>query len=151
HHFRVIGGDGVGQVLQQHGFAGARRSDDEAALSFANGREQVHDTGAYILANGFQLHPLLRIKWSEVVEQNLVARLFGGLKVDRLNFDQRKIFFAFMRRTHLAADGVSGFQVEFADLRWRNVNIVGAGKVVVVRGTQEAVAVRQDFQHSFSK
>src|SRR5207237_2036786 len=63
----------------------------------------------------------------------------------------RKIFFTFMRRTHLAADSVAGFQVEFADLRRRNVNVVGAGKVVVVRRTQEAVTVRQDFQHSFSK
>ena len=36
HDFGMIGGDGVGDVLQQHRLAGARRSDDQAALAFAD-------------------------------------------------------------------------------------------------------------------
>jgi hypothetical protein len=39
----MIGGDRVGDVLQQHGLAGARRRDDQAALALADRRQQVHD------------------------------------------------------------------------------------------------------------
>ena len=56
-----------------------------------------------------------------------------------------------MRRAHLAADGVAGFQVELADLRWRHINVVRPGQVVVVGRAQEAVAVREDLQHTFGE
>ena len=77
--------------------------------------------------------------------------LFRRFEVDGLDLDQGEIFFAFMRRTHLAADGVAGLEIEFADLRRRNVNIVRAGQIVVIGRAQEAVTVGQDFQHAFGK
>ena len=40
--FGMVGGDGIGDALQQHRFAGAGRRDDQAALPFADGREQIH-------------------------------------------------------------------------------------------------------------
>src|ERR1700674_2080018 len=151
HDFRVIRSIRVCHVLQQHGFAGARRRDNEAALSLAERREQVHDARADILARGFKLQALLRIQRRQVVEQNLVAGLVGRLEIDRLDFDERKIFLALMGRAHLAADGVAGFQVELADLRWRHVNVVRPGQVVVVGRAQEAVAVREDLQHTLGE
>jgi len=55
-----------------------------------------------------------------------------------------------MRRAHLAADGVAGFQVELADLRWRHVNVVGrAGSCS--RASAESVAVREDLQNTLSE
>src|SRR5579862_2214043 len=56
-----------------------------------------------------------------------------------------------MRRTHLAADGVAGLQVELADLRWRNVNVVRAGKIVVVGRAEETITIRQDLQHTLGE
>src|SRR5271167_3270138 len=56
-----------------------------------------------------------------------------------------------MRRTDLAADGVAGLEIELANLRGRNVDVVGAGQIVVVGGAQKAVAVGQDFEHAFGK
>ena len=147
----MVGRDGVGEVLQQHGLAGARRRDDQAALALAHGRQQVHDAGADVLADRLQLDPLLRIQRRQVVEQNLVARFFGRLEVDRFDLHQREILLALVRRTHLAADGVAGLQVELADLRRRNVNVVGTGQVVVIGRAEEAVAVGQDFQHAFGE
>ena len=91
----------LAMVLQQHGLAGARRRDDEAALAFADRRQQVHDAAADVLAHGLQLDALLGIERREVVEEDLVARLFGRLEVDGLDLDQREILFAFVRRTHL--------------------------------------------------
>jgi hypothetical protein len=116
-----------------------------------SGRQQVHDARADIFARGFQLQPLLRIQRRQVVEQNLVARLVGRLEIDRLDLDQREIFLALMRRPHLSADGVAGFQIELADLRGRHVNVVRPRQVVVVGRAQEAVAVREDLQHAFGE
>ena len=42
-NFRMIGGHGVGDALQEHGLAGARWRHNEAALTFTDGREQVED------------------------------------------------------------------------------------------------------------
>ena len=90
-------------------------------------------------------------KRSEVVEQDLVARFLGRLKVDGLDLDQREILFAFVRGPHLAADGVAGFQIELADLRGRNINVIRTGQVVVIGGAEKAIAIRQDFQNTFGK
>jgi hypothetical protein len=148
---RMIGGDGVGDGLQQHRLAGTRRGDDETALALAYGRQQIHDAAANIFADGFHLHPLLGIERREVVEQDFVARLFGRLEVDRLDLHQREIFLAFVRRPHVAVDGIAGFQVEFANLRRGNIDVVGAGQIVVISGAEKAVAVRQNFQDAFSE
>ena len=48
HHLGVVGGDGVGDVLQEHGFAGAGRGDDEPALAHADGGHEVHHPGGEV-------------------------------------------------------------------------------------------------------
>src|SRR5271170_3829535 len=121
---RMVGSDRVGYGLQQHRLTGARRRDDEPALSAADGGEQVHDAAADVLADGLHLDALLWIERREVVEEDLVAGLLGRLEVDGLDLDQREIFFALMRRADVAADGVAGLEVEFADLGWGDVDIV---------------------------
>jgi hypothetical protein len=128
HDLGMVRGDGVGDGLQQHGFAGAGRSDDEAALAFADGREQIHDAAADALAHGLHLDAFLRIERREVVEEDLVARLLGRLEVDGFDLDQREVLLAFVRRAHVAADGVAGLEIEFADLRRRHVDVVGPGR-----------------------
>ena len=95
HHqnnFRMIRGDGVGDVLQQHGFAGARRGHDEAALSLAKGREQVHDAGAGILAGGLEFEALLRIERRQVVEEDLIAGFIRRFEVDGFILTSAKYF-----------------------------------------------------------
>ena len=141
----------VGDGLQQHGLAGARRSDDQAALALADGRQQVHDAAGDVLAHGLHLDALLRIERRQVVEEDLVAGLFGRLEVDGFDLDQGEVLLAFVRRAHVAGDGVAGLEVELADLRGRDVDVVRAGQVVVVGRAQEAVAVGQDFEHAFGE
>ena len=50
--FRVVAGDRVGDVLQQHGLAGARRRDDQGALPLADRRHQVEDAPGEVLRVG---------------------------------------------------------------------------------------------------
>src|SRR3954466_304360 len=147
----MIRGDGIGDVLQQHRFAGTRRSNDQSALTFSHRGQQVHDAGADVLFRALLLDALLRIKRRQIVEKDLVARFIGRFKVDRLDLYQREIFFAFVRRADVAADRVAGLEVELADLRWRDVNVVWAGKIVVIRGAEEAIAIRKDLEDAFSK
>ncbi len=91
------------------------------------------------------------IQWRQVIEQNLVACFVGGLEVNGFDLDEREIFFAFVGRAHLSADGVAGLEVKFADLGRGDVDIVWPGKVIVVGRAKEAVAVGQDFEDAFGK
>jgi hypothetical protein len=54
-------------------------------------------------------------------------------------------------RADVAADRVAGLEIELANLRGRNVDVVRAGEIVVVRRTQEAVAVGKDLQDAFGE
>ena len=150
-HLGVVRGDAVGDVLQQHRLAGARRRDDQAALALADRRHQVEDAGRQVVAVGLERDALLRVERRQVLEEDLLARPLGRLEVDRLDLDQREVALAFLRRADLAADGVARVQVELADLRRRDVDVVGTGEVVVVGRAQEAEAVRQHLEHALGE
>ena len=102
-------------------------------------------------AVGLELDALLRVERRQVVEEDLLAGALGRLEVDRLDLDQGEVALAFLRRPDLAGDGVAGAQVELADLRRRDVDVVGAGQVVVVGGAQEAEAVGQQLEDAFGE
>ena len=148
-HLGVVLGDAVGDALQQHRLAGARRRDDQAALALAERRQQVHHPARQVLGLGLEIDLLLRVERREVLEEDLLLRLLGRLEVDRLDLDQREVALAVLRRPDDAGDGVAGVQVELADLRGRDVDVVGAGQVVVVGGAQEAEAVGERLEHAF--
>ena len=48
-HFGMVVGDRLGDVLQQHGLAGARRRDDQRALALALRRDDVDDPRRLVL------------------------------------------------------------------------------------------------------
>ncbi len=50
----VVLGDAVGDVLQQHRLAGARRRDDQAALALADRRQQVDDAARQVVGVGLE-------------------------------------------------------------------------------------------------
>ena len=96
------------------------------------------------------LQPLVGIERRQVVEVDLVAGLLGVFEVDRVDLEQREIALAFLRAADLALDGVAGAQAEAADLRGRDVDVVGAGQVVRFRRAQEAEAVLQHLDDAFA-
>ena len=143
--------DRLRDALQQHRLAGARRRDDQAALALADGRHQVHDAARQVLGGGLEPQVLLRIERREVLEEQLVARRFRAFEVDGLDLDEREVALPFLGRPDLPRHGVAGLQVELANLRRRDVDVVGAGQVVVVRRPHEPEAVGQHFQHAFGE
>ncbi len=116
HDLRMVRRNAVRDRLQQHRLAGTRRSHDQSTLSLAHWGQQVHHATGDVLAHRLHLYPLLGIERCQVIEQDLVARLFRRLKVDRLDLDQREVLFALMRRAHIATDRIARLQVELADL-----------------------------------
>ena len=149
----VIGGKRVSDVLQHHGLAGLGRRDDQAALSLADRRDQVNHARGQVFAGGivaFEAEALLRMERGEVLEQDLVLGLFRVLEIDFVDLEQGEVAFAFLRRADRAAHGVAGAQVETADLRGADVDVVRAGEVRGIGGAQKAEAVLQDLHHAFA-
>src|SRR6185312_136434 len=72
-------------------------------------------------------------------------------EVDGLDLDQGEVLLTLVRRAHVAADGVAGLEIEFADLGGRDVDIVGTGKVVVIRGEEKAVSVGQNLEDALGE
>src|SRR5262249_40556000 len=142
----MVGGDAVGDVLEHHRLAGARRRDDEAALSLAHGGEEIDDPGRELLRLELEPELLLRIERRQVVEQDLLPRALRLLEVDGLDLEQREVALALLGRTDLPRDHVAGAQVEAADLTRGDVDVVGTRQVVVVGTAQEAEAVGQDLE-----
>jgi hypothetical protein len=98
----VVVHDGVGDVLQQHRLAGARRRDDQRALALADGAEQVDDAGRVVLRGvGTRGCSRPRVERRQVVEEDLVARDLGRLEVDRLDLEQREVALVVLRGADL--------------------------------------------------
>ena len=151
--FRMIVRDRVGDVLQQHRLAGARRRHDQRALALADRRHDVDDAGREILLGRileFHLQPLVGIERRQVVEIDLVARLLGVLEIERVDLEQGEIALALLRAADMAVDGVAGAQAEAADLRGRDVDVVRARQIVRFRRAQKAEAVGQHLDHAFA-
>jgi hypothetical protein len=60
-HFRMIDGNGIGDRLQHHGFAGSRRRVDQSALTFTDGAEQIKHASGQVFLGGFHLQSALGI------------------------------------------------------------------------------------------
>ena len=142
----MVGRNRVRNRLHEHGLACTRRRDNQATLTLAHRCQQVEHAARDAFTHRFHLDAFIGVQRRQVVEQNLVARFFRRFKVDRLNLDKREVLFALVRAADIAADRVAGFEIEFADLAGRNVNVVRAGQVVVVRRAPDrgqACRVRQ--------
>ena len=132
----MIGRDRVGDILQQNRLTGPRRRHDQAALAFAERRYDVDHARRQVLDGrvfDFEFQPLGRVERRQVVEVALVLGLLGVFEVDVRDLEEGEIALAVLGRSDLAFDGVAGAKRKTADLRGRDVNVVGAGQVVRFR------------------
>jgi hypothetical protein len=75
---------------------------------------------------------------------DLVPDLFRVVEIDRVDLQKREIAFAFFGTPDRALDRVAGLQREAANLRRRDVDVIGTRQVVRVGRPEEAEAVLQD-------
>ncbi len=135
---------------KQDGLTRARRGDNHAALAEAERRDQIDDPHVDLVRSRLELDAPLRMQGRQVVEANLFAELVGIFKIDRLDPQKREIALVFLGGPDLARDDRAGFQAETANLAGRDVDIVGAGEVVVIGAPQEAEAVGKDLERPFA-
>jgi len=124
-------------TFAQHGFAGARRRNDESTLAFAERREQVHYAGAGIFARGFELEALLADTAASGCRRGFVAGFVGRFEVDGFDLTSGKYFFAFVAEAGTCPLMVSPvFQIELCGFatgkhkcrRDRGVVVIGRGR-----------------------
>ena len=101
-HIGMVGGNRVGHLLHQDGFARAGRGDDQHALPESNRRHQVHDSRVLLVACGFQMESPVGEGRGQVHKRDLVGQGFGGLAVDGVDAKQGEIFLGLLRRANLA-------------------------------------------------
>ena len=80
--FRMVGGDGVGDLLENGGLARARRGDDQTAGAFADGRDQVNDPRFDQVGGGFELELFDRVNGGQVLEAHGLGVVLKGHFVD---------------------------------------------------------------------
>ena len=151
HHLRVVGGDAVGDVLEEHRLPRTGGGHDETALSLSDRGHEVHDPGGEVVLGGLEPDPVLGIERRQVVEEDPLPRCLRGLEVDRLHLDESEIPLALFRRANLAGDGVAGSEIELADLRRRDVDVVRSREIVVLGRAEESESVGQTLENAFGE
>jgi len=147
-YLRMVGGNGVRYFLEQYGFTGAGRRDDQGALSFADRGHQVYDPHVHVLARGLQADALLGIQRRQVVKQDPVLELFRVLEVHGLDPEERVKPLVVLRGAYLAGNGIAGLKAEQPDLRRGHIDVVRAGQVVVVGRAEEPVPVGKNLENA---
>src|SRR6185312_1035960 len=134
-----------------HRLAGARRRHDDAALAFAQRRDEVDDARRQILLGGIvklERQLLLGIERRQIVKIDAVAELVRLVEIDLVDLEQREIALAILGRTDLPFDGVAGPETEAADLARAHIDVVRARQVIGFGRAQEAEAVLQHFEYA---
>ena len=148
----MVVGDSVCNGLQEHGLTGFGLRHNKAALALADGRKHVHNPYAlvFLMAVAKEIEFLCGEKGSEEVEGNPVADEFRCAAVYELDANKREVLVSLTGRTDFTGDGVSVLERILLYLLLGDIDVVRAVKIIVIRGTQEAVAVRHDFKDARS-
>ena len=93
-----------------------------------------------------EVDPPRRIERGDVVEEHQLLALDGLEEVDLVDLQQREVALAVLGLADLAGHHVAGAQVEAADLRRRDVDVVGPRREGEVGAAEEAEAVGQDLE-----
>ena len=84
-----------------------------------------------------------------MVERGALARRLGVHIIDKLDPQQREIALAFFWRPDLAPYAIAGAQTKTANLRLRDIHIVGARQQA--RAAQEAKSVGNDIENAIAE
>ena len=138
--------DGVRHLLEKDRLADARRCHDEAALSEADWREEVHHAHRRLARRRLKDDAARRECWREVFEVDDTRGLAGRLAVHRHDAAERKEAVLVARVANRAHHGVARAECVAANLLLGDEHVLGAGEEVRLRAAEETVAFLHDFQ-----
>ena len=107
-NLRVVRGNRVGDVFEQHGLAGARRRDDKPSLTFTDRSGQIDDPRGDVLYIVFEVKAFIGKQRRQVVEVDFFLAFLGVFVVDHFHAQQGKITFGILGRPYLSGHRVSG-------------------------------------------
>ena len=132
----MIGSNRLCDVIHQHRFSRLWRRHDQATLPLAKRSYQIdHARGNILSASISSLHghALVGMQRCQVLESNLVTRVFRGIKIDLIHLKHGEITLAILRRSDLARNGITGAHVETPYLAGRHVDIIRSREVGAIR------------------
>ena len=143
--FRMVGSDGVGDLLENRGFARARRRDNQPAGAFADRGNHVNHPGFDQVRRGFQLEFLDRVNGCQVLKANRFGVIIEPHAVDLIDgFELRAR--AAMRRLR-GADDQAPSRRKFALYRVRRDKDVRRFRVKMILGcAEETKTFLRDFK-----
>ena len=153
HHvnIRVVGRDGMGNVLHHHRLAAFGWSYQQSTLAFTDGGNDVDDASSDIfvaLVVLLQAHLHFGEQGRQVLKHDLVLVFLRPATVDFVQLVQCKVAFTIFGCTHLAFDHVAGVQVKAAHLAGADIDVVSRSCVAGVGAAQKTKAIGQYFQHT---
>ena len=93
---------------------------------------------------------LLREERGKEVERNTIPDELNGASIHVFDIDQREILVPVSWRAYFTGDSVSALESVHLYLLDGNIYIVRGVQVIVIRRTEESIAVRHNFKHSGS-
>ncbi len=145
-HAGVVDGDGLGDVLEERGFACARRGDNQAALAATDRSEHVDDASGEAIFVGLELDALVGVDGFEFFKEREVAHGFRDTAIDLGDLGHLLAALSF---AGLAFDEHAFAEAEFADqirVDKRILSELGKGVGALA---EEAVAFRGEFEDTF--
>ena len=144
----MVGSDGVGNVLHQHGLTRFGLCHDEGTLSFTDRGEEIHHTGrlAVVIALA-KLELLVGEEWGEELKSHTVTHTCWVATIDFLHTHKWEETLTLFRRTHETVHHITCLQTIMLDLLQRHIHIIGRWQVVVITAAKETVVVHC-FQHT---
>ena len=155
HHqvgFGMVGGNGIGHVLHEHGLTSLGLGDDQRALTLANRSEEIDDTRAQIGGGAVATEHVFLIgeERREMLERHAVAHLGGHTPVDLVDARQREVFLAIVGRAHMTLHHVARLETKVLDLLDGDIDIVGGRKIIVIGRAKESIAVGHHLKNAIS-
>ncbi|OQA09054.1 MAG: hypothetical protein BWY66_00738 [bacterium ADurb.Bin374] len=146
-NFGMVRDDRVGELLEQDRLARFRRSDDQAALTFSDGADEIEDSHRRVEVTALEREPVRRKDRHAVLEVHALRQLLEADAVHGFDAKERMITLVVFRQAHLGDDVVAVHEAEPLELRRRNVDVVVV--LDITAGADEPVAVRQDLERAF--
>ena len=117
-YLRMVVGNSIGNVFEQHGFTGLGLCHDQAALSFPDGRKHVNYTAGEIVVVSFcEIKFLIWKEWFQMVERYAVTHIIGLAAVDEVYLYQREKLLSLFGRTNGTLHYITGLEAEETYLR----------------------------------
>ncbi len=140
----AVVGNGVGDVLQQDGLAGARRRDDQSALAEADRREHIHHAHRHVLMQilRFEQNTFERIIERTSSSNGVTFEMSSGLPpmTFSMRTTGRAAFVALAGLLHDDLDLVAALQTVVMHEAFRHIGIFGIQSVIDALVHHEAKA-----------